>query len=244
MLVPAIGKRKGVRILLETDIPTGTDNAFAPNQRAWHRMVLSHDNYICQECGEQINPKSKGDGIKALATNKGHHIISQNLIDLSHNLKGLNILLSCGISLCESCHWKEHRRLGNYEYGGAFHIFNKFKGLERLASEAIMENWTPEMNRRYDIFLQVLNKQHPYLETFSPYLVEASESTEYQEKALLMLRSFSNLFYLPVYSGLELLGWNKMSKWTREELQHIVNNANEYFHIDADELAKSYNKSI
>jgi hypothetical protein len=142
-----------IAYLLPTDVAKG---AFAPSLAAWHRMVLYRDNYICQKCGKKITKQWKQSGQRKLATNKGHHIISQSLADQCER-RELKTLLANGIAYCSGCHWEEHRRLGGYEYGGANKAFGKLKGLEDLSgvsNSAEMELWLLDKDRRklYELF--------------------------------------------------------------------------------------------
>jgi len=60
----------------------------------WRKSVFERDNYTCQHCGD-----SKGGNLNA------HHIIPFS-VD-----KSLRFDISNGITLCDKCHRKEHKRL-------------------------------------------------------------------------------------------------------------------------------------
>lgn len=64
-----------------------------PEYKNWRRNVFTRDNYTCRACGAR--------GVRLNA----HHIIPWS-VDVS-----LRYEISNGITLCESCHKKEHKRL-------------------------------------------------------------------------------------------------------------------------------------
>ena len=228
--------------LLPTDIPCGDNNAFAPSLAAWHRMVLSRANYICEQCSKEIPLKWRGRGQRKLPSNSGHHIISQNLAD-GCGKPELKRLLACGIAYCESCHWNEHRRLGGYEYTGALRAFSKLKGLELLDKVGVGNtvhiglslSTNKELSSLYDTFLHIALD-------YEPGLKESVDSSEYENKALQIL---SGIFYLDVYEELKQLGWDRMCKWTRGELRSVVDKANNrWWDEDVECLAKEYNRLL
>jgi 5-methylcytosine-specific restriction endonuclease McrA len=55
----------------------------------WRKYVLERDNYVCLQCGGKAN--------------EAHHEMSY----INH--PDLRLDISNGISLCHSCHKKEHR---------------------------------------------------------------------------------------------------------------------------------------
>jgi hypothetical protein len=58
----------------------------------WRRMVFERDNYTCQKCGERANIIA-------------HHIKSY------YKFENLRYKITNGITLCRSCHPKEHNGL-------------------------------------------------------------------------------------------------------------------------------------
>jgi len=151
----------------------------------------------------------------------------------------LKTLLANGIAYCSDCHWEEHRRLGGYEYGGANKAFKKLNGLECLGSisdrattELYFDTFKREQHNSYELLLQIIKD-------YEEVLKEWMDIEEYEHKAM---RALSALFYLNVYEELDLLNWNKMSEWTREELLNAVEVANECWNSEVEDIAQEYNK--
>jgi hypothetical protein len=77
------------------------------------------------------------------------------------------------------------------------------------------------------------------IQDYEPELKEFINETEYEYKAWIAL---STVFYFNVYEQLELLDWNRMSEWTKEQLQNAVEVANEYWNEEVEDLAQEYDK--
>ena len=73
----------------------------------WRKEVFERDNWICQKCGQH-------SGILNV-----HHVIKFSNIIKNKKIKTIEEALACydlwdlnnGITLCKSCHLKEHRKL-------------------------------------------------------------------------------------------------------------------------------------
>jgi len=226
-------------LLLPRDVPCGENNAFAASLAGWHRMILNRAKYVCEKCGKEIHLKWKLSGGKKIVRNVAHHIISQNLSD-SFQRPELKRLLACGVALCDSCHYKEHLRLGGYEFCGALKAFERFRGMEYFAEIrspiyfGIDMARDKDLRKRYDVFLQLgLN--------YAPDFKSIVDESAYEDKALILL---SWIFYRNIYRELELLGCEKkMCEWTRQELQAAVDRANtRWWNEDVEYLAEEYDR--
>ena len=80
----------------------------SPEYHKWRDIVFKRDNYICTDCGY-----NKGHTLEA------HHILPVYLLVQRFKIKTFDESLQCselwnidnGITLCEKCHMKQHRRI-------------------------------------------------------------------------------------------------------------------------------------
>jgi hypothetical protein len=227
-------------LLLDNDIPCGKNNAFAPSLAAWHRMVLNQREYVCEKCHQAIPVRWRDRENERLPKNFAHHIISQNMA-VQFDKQELRRLLTCGIAYCDSCHWDEHRRLGGWEFTGALTAFRKFKGLElvdKLGQGSVVYigielSSDKKLKRRYESLLDIAL-------AFEPSLKSSINNHDIEYKALYVL---SGIFYLNVFDELELLGWERMSTWKKEELIKCVDTANDKWNATMEQIAERYNHS-
>ena len=223
-----------VTYLLRTDIP---NDGFAPSFAAWHRMILNSDRYICQHCGKKIPVKWKIKSGRKVASNYGHHIISQTLARW-FDRNEIRILLANGISYCDDCHYAEHKRLGNYEDGGATQAFNNFVGLENLSGTNSIyralefQTFDKAKHHLYKLLIKVITHHWPDLRQFI-------EDEDYEDKAAM---AFCAIFYSFVYEELVLLDWKTINHWKRSELLKVVEVANEKWKTQMKYLAQEYYK--
>jgi len=82
----------------------------------WRKKVFERDDYTCQECGQ-----------------KGYELRAHHIYDFTNN-KDLRLDVNNGITLCDKCHKKLHKKYGNRTSGEEIPFLTTIRKINRYYS--------------------------------------------------------------------------------------------------------------